>query len=81
MTMTGQLSDKKELLSNDHGVAYLGKLRNKSKSYKLSGDSKYKFYHKKYKSYKNKLSNINNNTPDYNSMKAAWKKYKSQHKN
>ena len=74
------LNDKKELLSNDHGVAYLGKLRNKSKSYKLSGDSKYKFYHKKYKSYKNKLSNINNNTPDYNSMKAAWKKYKSQNK-
>ena len=71
------LNDKKELLSNDHGVAYLGKLRNKSKAYKLSGDSKYKYYHKKYKSWKNKSAN---STPDYESMKAAWKKYKSQNK-
>lgn len=74
------INDKKDLLSNDHGVGYLQKLRNKSKSYKLSGDSKYKFYHKKYKKYKNKLNNVNNN-PDFKAMKAAWKKYKSQHKN
>ena len=72
------MNDKKELLSNDHGVAYLGKLRNKSKAYKLSGDSKYKYFHKKYKSWKNKSPS--SNTPDYDSMKAAWKKYKSQNK-
>ena len=73
------INDKKDLITADHGVSYLQKLRNKSKSYNLTGDSKYKFYHKKYKKYKNK-SNSNNN-PDYKAMKAAWKKYKSQHKN
>lgn len=74
------INDKKDLISSDHGVSYLQKLRNKSKSYKLSGDSKYKFYHKKYKKYKNKLNN-QDNSPDFKAMKAAWKKYKSQHKN
>ena len=74
------INDKKDLISSDHGVSYLQKLRNKSKCYKLSGDSKYKFYHKKYKKYKNKLNN-QDNSPDFKAMKAAWKKYKSQHKN
>lgn len=74
------MNDKKDLISSDHGVSYLQKLRNKSKCYKLSGDSKYKFYHKKYKKYKNKMNN-QNNSPDFKAMKAAWKKYKSQHKN
>ena len=74
------INDKKDLISSDHGVSYLQKLRNKSKCYKLSGDSKYKFYHKKYKKYKNKMNN-QDNSPDFKAMKAAWKKYKSQHKN
>lgn len=73
------INDKKDLITADHGVSYLQKLRNKSKSYNLTGDSKYKFYHKKYKKYKSKASS--SNTPDYKAMKAAWKKYKSQHKN
>ena len=74
------INDKKDLITADHGVSYLQKLRDKSKSYNLTGDSKYKFYHKKYKKYKSKASS-SNNTPDYKAMKAAWKKYKSQHKN
>ena len=73
------INDKKDLITADHGVSYLQKLRDKSKSYNLTGDSKYKFYHKKYKKYKSKASS--SNTPDYKAMKAAWKKYKSQHKN
>lgn len=74
------INDKKDLLNSEHGIKYLGELRSKAKKFYLYGDGKYKYYHKKYKKYKSK-NEASKSTPDYKSMKAAWKKYKSQHKN